>query len=114
MGDGPTHDAGKPGGPRDLHRCAPPTKKSARPNRMPDLWQQNSLVSQKFEQIQERQAENRKILALDLLEQLHTSALEPVSPDRPEHVRSLRREIAIEERIGEMAHPQSWFAYRMP
>ena len=59
--------------------------------------------SQKIEQLQQWQSEDREVIAFDPLEQLHSSALEPIGADRAENCRSFDREIIVEESVAEMS-----------
>ncbi len=55
----------------------------------------------------QRQAENGEVVALDALEQLDAAAFDLIGADDAEHdAVADRREIVVEERIGERAHDQ--------
>jgi hypothetical protein len=60
----------------------------------------------KTQQLDQRQAKNRKIIPLDPREELHPSALDPVRPDRAEHGFPLGNNIQAEEGFAKASHRQ--------
>src|SRR6185437_12553661 len=72
------------------------------------------MAAQEVEQRQQRQAEDRKIIALDALEQLRAQSLELIDADRRQRVVAERRQIAIEETIAESAHGEARTIHTVP
>src|SRR5438034_8239399 len=61
------------------------------------LCQKRATIPQKIEQLQQRHAENGKMIAANPREQLHAAALEPVGPDGGGQRFPLLGNIAIEK-----------------
>src|SRR5216683_2376900 len=65
------------------------------------------MAAQEVEQRQQRQAEDREIIALDALEQLRTQAFELIDADRGERVVAERRQISVEKAVAESPHGEA-------
>ena len=59
------------------------------------------------EQRQQRQPQDREVVALDALEQLHAEALELVGADRLADAVAGAAQVLVEERVGEVAHGEA-------
>src|SRR5689334_919898 len=74
----------------------------------------HSPVAEETEELEQRQPEDREVIALDAVEQLRPSAFELIGADRAEERRALACEICVEKSVTEIPHPQPGAAYRMP
>src|SRR3569832_2124669 len=69
-------------------------------------FREHALFAQLGQKRQERQAENGKIIACDAMEKLRAQPFQLVAANGGQHRRTLGLQVAVQERIGKMPHPQ--------